>query len=309
MEKKYNEKIDKQIALDFAIRDKEGKYEAGYKIDGKPTYYNYMSKEAWTVFFNSMSEKHKAHYNDADGGELKAKKGRYGLNPPKMASFGSSSRFLYVCSSNINDFIFEKKLPTRVGHDANLDGYLQKGDRDYFIEAKCREIYTSHKGQEIGIVYKKVYEDIHESNNDFCYHSVRNTDDDHFICNFQYKKKDLVHFDIKQLICHFLGITANLIENKKANTDIKFVYLILDPRMEKGKTDFSDDRIKKYEKSIRDEYLATIEEIKRFGDMKWLFDAVMKYQVEKLNSHRQDLKYKFEFTIASQEDYRKALDL
>ena len=283
MEKKYNDKIDKQIALDFAIRDKEGKYEAGYIIDGKPTYYNYMSNAAWDYFLKGMSEKHKAHYNDADGGELKEKKGRWGLTPPKMASFGSSSRFIYDCSNKIDDFIFEKKLPTRVGHDANLDGYIQKRDRDYYIEAKCREIYTSHKEQEIGIVYKKVYEHIQEANHFFRYNTVRDTDDDHFICSFLYKEKPLIHFDIKQLICHFLGISANLIENTIVNTDIRFVYLIFDPRNEKGKTDFSNSRIKKFENKIYNDYLSTIKEIEAFGSMEWLFDAVITYQMQKLN--------------------------
>lgn len=310
MEKYYNDKIDKQIALDFAIRDKEGKYEAGYKVaDKKSPYYNYMSNECWIEFKNGISEKHQAHYDAADGGELKEKRGRYGIYPPKMASFGSSSRFIYIYSNNINDFIFEKKLPTRVGHDANIDGYLQKGDQDYFIEAKCREIYTSHKEQEIGIVYKDVYDQIHDANQDFGYKSVKDTDKDHFICSFQYKDEPLIHFDIKQLICHFLGITAKLIEDKKANTDIIFVYLIFDPRKEKGKTNFSNDRIKKYEKKIYSDYSDTIKEIKAFGSMEWLFDTVMKYQMQKLNDKNREIKYTFKFCLVSQDDYREALGI
>ena len=160
---KYGKVDSKEIALDYAIRDYELKHldkiGYGYEIPAMPSRLNYLSNDSWKSFLKEMSPIHKAQFLDGDGGELKEKKGRYGIYPPKMASFGSSSRFIYNLSKNIDNFCFEKALPTRVGHTANLDGYLKK-DIDIFVEAKCREIYASHKKTKVNDVYKKVYEHI-----------------------------------------------------------------------------------------------------------------------------------------------------
>ena len=158
MEKQYKASIDKATALDFAIRDGQEEFDYGYKISGKSPHNNYLSNDDWKRFLDSMSPLHLAQYNDADGGELKEKSGRWGINPPKMASFGSSSRLIYECSKSIPGFCFEKQLPTRVGHTANLDGYICRPEEDVFVEAKCREIYSSHLNQKISLVYKDVYE-------------------------------------------------------------------------------------------------------------------------------------------------------
>ena len=100
----YDEKIDREKALDYAIRDGEWKkfpVESGYKIGNKPPYWNYLSNDAWEEFKGKMKKAHLCQFEDADGGEMKEKKGRWGIYPPKMASFGSSSRFLYSVSKDI----------------------------------------------------------------------------------------------------------------------------------------------------------------------------------------------------------------
>ena len=168
MEKQYKASIDKATALDFAIRDGQEEFDYGYKISGKSPYNNYLSNDDWKRFLDSMSPLHLAQYNDADGGELKEKSGRWGI-PPKMASFGSSSRLIYECSKSIPGFCFEKQLPTRVGHTANLDGYLRSRESDVFVEAKCREIYSTHLNQKISLAYRDVYEYIKSKNPGFSY--------------------------------------------------------------------------------------------------------------------------------------------
>ncbi len=303
---KYCEKMNKQKALDFAIRDKVCRCESefGYTINGRPPYNNYLSNDAWEKFCVRMSEKHQKYYEDADGGELKEKKGRWGIVPPKMASYGSSSRFIYLQSKDIENFIFEKPLSTRVGRNpANLDGYLQKSDCDIYVEAKCREIYASHQNQKIANVYKDVYESIHKMHSKFdCESSKIEGDDSHFKCTFKYDGTPLVHFDIKQLICHFLGIAADILENKNTNKKIKFVYLIFDPK----DANFENKNISKFKKEIVDDYNATLEEIKKFKDFKWLFDAVLQYQIEKRKLAYQEIT--FDFKLVSQKDYKKELN-
>ena len=109
--------------LDLAIKSKEkgstaGCYMVKYKdkILHKPTY---MTNDEWKVFDASIKEnKHQpnAHteYLEGGGDELSEKDGR----PPKMASYGSSSRMIYNLSSGKEGFHYEKKLPTTVGGKA-----------------------------------------------------------------------------------------------------------------------------------------------------------------------------------------------
>ena len=287
-------KIDLVTAIDYAKRNFESNTGCGYVIPGRDTYWNYLSKESWSTFKAGMSRLHQAQYKDGDGGELDEKNSRYGLIPPKMASFGSSSRFLYLKSKNIPEFTFEKQFPTRVGHTANLDGYLEKGTNVYCVEAKCREIYRPHKNIKVNTVYEEVYNSIQ----DFNYDSQCIKDDlEHRKYTFKYKGKELSHFDIKQLICHFLGITADILENRRNGISIHFIYLIFNPRTE---TLFTAE-IEKYKDDICKIYDKTIEEIQRFGDMKWLFDTIMEYQIKHLDLPR--VEFSFDFECVDQNRY------
>ena len=300
MAKQYKTSIDKATALDFAIRDGQQTFESGYEINGKPLYNNYLSNDDWKRFIDSMSPLHFAQYNDADGGELIEKKGRWGLNPPKMASFGSSSRLIYECSKSIPGFCFEKQLPTEVGHTANLDGYICRQEEDVFIEAKCREIYSSHLNQKISVVYKEVYDYIKSVNSGFSYEDTLIGDEpDYMACSFLMNDKYISHFDVKQLICHFLGICANILKNN-ANTNVRFVYLIFNPNID---TDFSNPNIAKFQTKILEEYTETLAEISSFGDFKWLFESVMNYQSEHLGFLKP--QYNFEFELQDQVSYKK----
>lgn len=222
---------DMATALDLAIRDKEG-IEYGYEINNKEEhkkYDNYMSNAEWKKFLNQMSEGHMKNFKDGNGGELEEKKGRYGMNPPKMASFGSSSRLLYELSRDIEKFSFEKKLHTHVGGVANIDGFLNR-DNKYiiYVEAKRREIYGgTHKNEKINKNYLSVYNEINKKFKAFSYESSDCDKDNYKKITFKIKDEEVDYFDLKQLICHFLGITYDII--KIGNANIKFLYLLYDP--------------------------------------------------------------------------------
>ena len=296
-------KIDsKEKALDCAIRDFEIKGDTskcGYKIEDKAPYENYMSNKTWTSFLNEMPKLYRRQYEDGDGGELEEKKGRYGLYPPKMASYGSSSRLIYQCSRNIKGFSFEKQLPTRVGHIANIDGYKPKNDQDVYVEAKCREIYANHTDIEINEVYKKVFDFIHKKHPCFEFEPSSCKKEHYFHCTFKYNEQIIVHFDIKQLICHFLGIAANILENKQTK-GIRFVYFIYNP-------DKVKENIEKYRKEILSIYQKTIEEISQMGDMSWLFEAVLEFQKQNLGLSL-DKTPSFEFLLTDQDGYKDAIE-
>lgn len=285
--------------LDAAIKKSEnGSEEELYiTIEGK-AYENYMSNEKWVAFLKEMKKEHLIAYVQGYGNEISEKQGRYGIYPPKMASYGSSSRMIYNLLKKVEGIHFEKQLPTKVGGTANLDGYLQRGETEIFIEAKCREIYTKHANIDIKEVYDKVLKAIKKaikSDNAFHYTKKdKETKTGYLNYSFSYGKTSIKRFDIKQLICHFLGIAANYIENKSAKNKICFIYLIYNP------TDF---KIRK----LTEVYDSTIEEIELFKPMmNNLFNAIFDYQKKALN--RDTKAPEFEFEIADQSNIEKIIN-
>lgn len=282
-----------QHELDLAIRDKDDKtYGEGYIVSkSKPAYCRYMSNDGWKRYLAEMSKDHRNQYKDGYGGELK--EGRY---PPKMACYGSSSRIIYTCLREVSGIKFEHQLPTRVGsRPANLDAYLNADMRDIFIEAKCREIYAKHSKVKASRGYKYVYKHISEYHNSFSFgadiisdnQGVK--DENNYNYRFFYNNEPIIRFDIKQLICHFLGIAANYLKPKKgenAMNNIRFVYFIYNPN-ELGN------------EALKNVYKDTIDEIDKIKiKIKDLFKAVFEYQKKNLNIEKE--MPAFEFVLADQ---------
>lgn len=265
--------------LDAAIKKSEnGSEEEVYEtIEGK-AYENYMSNEKWEAFLKEMNKEHLIAYVRGYGNEISEKQGRYGIYPPKMASYGSSSRMIYNLLKKVEGIHFEKQLPTEVGGTANLDGHLQRGETEIFIEAKCREIYTKHANIDIKKVYKEVLEDI-KSDNAFNFKEGKETKTGYLNYSFFYGKTPIERFDIKQLICHFLGIAANYIKNKSAKNKICFIYLIYNPE------DFNINELDNVYKRHK-------MEIDLFN-MNDLFNAIFDYQKKALNSDTKAPEFKF----------------
>ena len=282
-----------QHTFDRAIRDMEGKlYGVGYKVkETEEPYDRYMSNEGWKRYLAEMSEDHRNQYKDGDGGELK--EGRY---PPKMACYGSSSRIIYTCLREVGGIKFEHQLPTRVGsRPANLDAYLYTDRRDIFVEAKCKEIYAKLGNVKASIRYNKVYEHINKSYNSFsfCTKVISDNrgvvDDKQYYYSFFYNNEPIIRFDIKQLISHFLGIAAGVLEGRVKN-NIRFVYFIYN-RNELGNKDL--DRV--YAKTINE--IGKNDEIDKIGIIE-LFKAVFEYQKKNLKIEK--VMPKFEFVLADQ---------
>lgn len=273
--------------LDYAMRNKENaSYGVGYEIDNKK-YDRYMSNEGWERYLAEMSEDHRNQYKDGDGGELK--EGQY---PPKMACYGSSSRIIYTCLREVGGIKFEHQLPTRVGsRPANLDAYLYTDRRDIFVEAKCREIYVKHGKVKASRTYCEVYEQIRDSLNNFAFDKefVKKKNGEIDECNYYYSffycDKPIERFDIKQLISHFLGIAAGVLEGV-IKDNIRFVYFIYNPK-ELGN------------EALTGVYKDTINEKDKI-DIKELFKAVFDFQKQNLQIEKE--MPKFEFILADQND-------
>ena len=286
---KNNVTMNLQHKLDLAIRDKEGKcYGEGYLVaQSKSVYDRYMSNEGWERYLAEMSEDHRNQYKDGDGGELKE-----GNHPPKMACYGSSSRIIYTCLREVCGIKFEHTLPTRVGsRPANLDAYLSTDIRDIFIEAKCREIYAKHSKVRASIGYNDVYKHISEYHNSFSFgadiisDNLGVKDKNNYNYRFFYNNEPVIRFDIKQLISHFLGIAAGVLEGIVKN-NIRFVYFIYNPNELGNKT-------------LNRVYADTIDEIGKI-DIIELFNAVFEYQKKNLTIEKE--MPIFEFVLADQND-------
>ena len=278
-----------QHKLDLAIRDKEDKpYGAGYKLEKTGGYYDrYMSNDGWRRYLDEMSKDHRDQYEKGDGGELK--EGKY---PPKMACYGSSSRIIFTLLKDIPDIKFEYPLKTYVYRGcrpANLDGYLCADNADIFVEAKCREIYTKHSKVKASREYCKVYEYISDNHKNFSFDKKDvidkngNIDESVYNYSFFYNNEPIIHFDIKQLISHCLGIAAGVLESRVKDS-IRFVYFIYNPNELGNKT---LDRV----------YDDTINEIDK-NDIIELFKAVFEYQKRILKIEKE--MPIFEFVWANQ---------
>ena len=286
--------------LDLAIKSKEigtteGFYSVPYK-DGtlhKPTY---MTNEEWNAFLSAMPDMARREYGEGDGDELKEKDGR----PPKMASFGSFSRMIYNLSKEKEGFHFEKKLPTTVGGTANLDGFFEDDNRYIFVEAKCHEPY-SVKNVMVSKCYEKLYNYINEQMSGSVHIDMQTSKCGRYL-NVEYYAdgEKLERFDMKQMICHLLGIATGMLKGTLERKQTDFIYLLYDPT----------------ELDIEPEAKATIDEIYErtcyecnLVDFAELYRVILdflreeKYVGSASDEDIYEMVIKFAFSLASQEFY------
>lgn len=203
----------------------------GYEIAGR-FYDVYYNKEDYKKFIVEMqSDKYNKFYNQYNrgkGSELIEKGGR----PPKMASVASSSRFCYLalrngCKQfcNSENIIFEHgcKINGVDGTGAQLDAYVP--EENIYFEVKCHEIFGNHKN----ILSKSYWKLLYGEENDFGFSYAECPE----TAKFQFNMSDFgiekrkVRFDIKQLLCHLLGIASQ----KDKDVPAKLVYLFFKPKM------------------------------------------------------------------------------
>lgn len=216
--------LDLSIKFNETGASNEGK---SYSLSDRQ-YENYIDNENWSVFVEEMKTKYPlayAEYGEGSGDELGIKKvGKY---PPKMASYGSSSRMIYLLSRDIEGFQFEKKLPTTVGGIANMDGFLQSENIQFFVEAKCREPY-SPKSYVIDRKYEALYRYIDAEPSVDIKCNIAIIDDEKMQVQFVAQGTIITAFDIKQMISHLLGIATKKLNNP-TEEKIKFLYLLYNP--------------------------------------------------------------------------------
>lgn len=295
--------MDLQKVLDSAIRDNELKrnshLKSGYQMKDGREYDTYLENDCWELFKKDMEENHPAAFKQFDkGGGKELKERGNSLYPPKMASFGSSSRMIYNLSKENETFEYEKKLTTTVGGIANLDGFLELEDKYIFIEAKCREPYAT-KNKKVDTAYQKLYEYITGSEATLLECIIRPNNDKMMIVDFEYDNETIGHFDIKQMICHLLGIGTAFLKGKFEDKEIEFRYLLFNPR----KIDIPEG---KEREGIYKIYDRTCEECNAI-DFKTLFRVILEYLRAINVGEDKDITGlcdRFSFRLCDQEMYR-----
>lgn len=301
-----NKILDEAIRLHEIANDSV--LTAGYVVNGKP-YPNYVSKSSWAEFCDDMKVNHPAaydNYKNGDGKELDERKVGKNIYPPKMASFGSSSRFIYNLMKHDDNFKFEKQLATTVGGTANLDGFKETLDSYVFVEAKCREPY-SKKNKFYGQKYFELYDFISKSDNTSVTvdMDLAKGKDHEMEVVFKYDSKTVEHFDFKQMISHLLGVgTAILKKEKYADKPIRFLYLIYNPELLEFENEENKNKICNIYYQTCNEAEATIS--------KELFKDVLLYLKEKYYHDSSvdidGVANNFSFGICNQENFIEKLN-
>ena len=282
--------------LDLAIKASETHTIAdGYSIAEK-TYNTYMTRDEWDAFKTSMLPSALEEYGDGSGGELVEKNGR----PPKMACYGSSSRMIYMLSRNKHGFHYEKKLPTTVGGTANLDGFYEDSNRYVFVEAKCHEPYST-KSNSTSKSYEKLYQFINNQMASNVEITMKTSKCGRYMdVEYFSEGEKLERFDMKQMICHLLGIATGILKKEFAQKQIDFIYLLYDPTElklvpdTKRIVDFIYERTC-YECNLVD-FAALFRAILTFLEEEKYEEALSDAEIEKITLN-------FTFTLASQEFY------
>lgn len=289
------------ILEDFTQAVAHGVSDLGYRTQSGRLYDTYMENSAWKRFLSAMSEEHLAQYEAGGGKELEEKDGR----PPKMASCISSSRFVYASSFDIEGFSFEKKLATAVGGVANLDGYAERADKTIYVEAKLREPYSHKPVQRIKQNYKPLYDHLRKMMPgvfDCVMEDIENEREMRTV--FFCRDETVCGFDIKQMICHMLGIANDKLAHGFDGKEICFLYLLYNPVCLEFPSESGAE--------IRRIYMDTCRAAQQF-ELEAMFGHIVDFLIQSKNMKHDEadvaaLKKAFKFKLCDQDTYRNYYD-
>lgn len=286
--------ISKEV--DLAIKVAQAKTTDGGYFVGEKEYNTYMTNAEWDRFKGSMLTHVLDEYGAGGGGELIEKNGR----PPKMACYGSSSRMIYMLSRHKENFHYEKKLATTVGGTANLDGFYEDDSRYIFVEAKCHEPYST-KSNSVSKSYEKLYLYINEQMAGNVEIAMKPSKCGRYLDTQYFSDGEkLEYFDIKQMICHLLGIATGVLKGELDQKQIDFIYLLYDPTELKLTNDIREAVDAIYERTCYECNLIDIATLLRV-----IFDFLIleKYGKSLSDEDIYEIVCKFTFTLASQDFY------
>ena len=275
-----------------------GNIKTGYVIGGR-TFYSYYTNQEWREYIESMPEEVRNQFNDGNGSEMQEYTRKGNIYPPKMASYASSSRFMYSQGQKFDGFAYEKQLPTGLGgYPANLDGYLKS--KNVFVEAKCHEFYNYSRPER-----RKGHTDLLDGiipmlDRKLAYDSSRKA------LYLSWNNKDSGRFDFKQMLCHLSGI-ANMVlgGGEKA---VNFIYLAYCPSKEL--LEFVDNPTDK--QRIMDLFNDE-KEMAETIDFKSIYGAILRYfnSIKKYGHSEEEIRKmesSFSFKFCTQDNFKSTVE-
>lgn len=204
----------------------------GYYISATDTSFPvYYSENAFSDFIEQMNKGFPdayTAYRKGKGSELLP--AANGKNPPKMASVASSSRFCYLALRNGAQALgggkveFEYDCPIEGirGTAPQMDAHSAEGN--IFIEVKCHEILDKHH-IELSAQYRSWLTNLSKGFSLSIPESIEMSKIHLPLSLFNIHENSSM-FDIKQLLCHLMGIASH--PQKPAT----LVYLFFKPQAE-----------------------------------------------------------------------------
>ena len=275
-----------------------GDLSAGYIVNGH-TFHNYYTNQEWQEYVDRMPREVKTQFDDGKGGEMQEYPRNGIVYPPKMASYASSSRFMYSQGQQFDGFAYEKQLSTGLGgYPANLDGYLKS--KNVFVEAKCHEFYN-YSRPELRKGHRMLLEGIIPMlDGKLDYDRSKDT------LYLFWENKDSGYFDFKQMLCHLCGI-ANMVLGGDEKT-VNFIYLAYRPSKEL--LIFVDDPSDRQQ--ILDLFNDEMEMAKTI-DFKLIYKAILHYfNQRKKYGYSEDeiskMASSFSFTFCTQDNFKSVVE-
>lgn len=208
----------------------------GYQNVNGVEYDDYYNNDEFQKFLDDMQAHNVAHhksYADGKGSEIVPTDN--GVKPPKMASVASSSRFAYLAlrdgakhigvGKNV-EFEAECAIKNKPGTQPQMDAYDK--DTNTYIEVKCHEIFSDSKKKTLGEAYINY---IFGANDDGIGFKI--VTDARPIGEFAIPFAEFgmgafpKYFDLKQFLCHLLGVACENHEERKSAT---LAYLFFKPK-------------------------------------------------------------------------------
>lgn len=234
------ENVMKKEAFDKLLRDLQSKNEDvkfGYVTKDTVEYDNYYSNDEFKNFTDEMKEhypKHFKKYWEGKGSEMKSYEVKGVQHPPKMASVASSSRFCYKAlrdgAPHIKidadvEFEYECPIKDKPNIQPQLDAF--SAATNTYVEVKCHEIFDHSKQKTLGKFYADYIYGYHEGIG-FNLGKEQKPDLEFAIPYAAFGLKSFPkHFDLKQFLCHLLGIAC---QNSGKNKEVTLVYLFFRPK-------------------------------------------------------------------------------
>ena len=188
------------------------------------------------MILEKIDESIKKRYKDGKGGEFKNKFFSVASSSRlAVASFSNtvSDKIVYIqkyLDKEIKEILFEKDLPIKdiSGIPPQMDVWI-KTSHDIFFEVKCHEIFDENKHANIKLStqYSKnsVFKEIIKEYDIDLTPRERTKDGKSFYLlnrNMFHVNTKTSHFDLKQFICHLMGIVSY---KEKNGSDVEFNYL------------------------------------------------------------------------------------